>query len=140
MNSKKTKIPRGIRNNNPLNIVVGNNWVGEVSHPTDHTFEQFTEMKYGVRAAFIILRNYIKRHKLNTIEKIIQRWCPDNTAPTYIRIVSKRMLVSKDYIIDFDNVFAMIALFQAMCFVENGCEIDIDDVVKGYRLATNLED
>ena len=41
------KIPRGIRNNNPLNIRVGNNWKGEVSQPTDHTFEQFTEMKWG---------------------------------------------------------------------------------------------
>ena len=56
---KKQRIPRGIRNNNPLNLRVGNNWKGEVSQPTDHTFEQFTEMKWGVRAAFIVLRNYI---------------------------------------------------------------------------------
>ena len=32
------KTPRGIRNNNPLNIRVGNNWEGVVSQPTDHTF------------------------------------------------------------------------------------------------------
>ena len=76
--SKQKRIPRGIRNNNPLNLRVGNNWKGEVSQPTDHTFEQFTEMKWGVRAAFIVLRNYIKRHKLNTVRKIISRWAPAN--------------------------------------------------------------
>ena len=71
MTTGKKRIPRGIRNNNPLNLRVGNNWKGEVSQPTDHTFEQFTEMKWGVRAAFIVLRNYIKRHKCNTVRFFI---------------------------------------------------------------------
>ena len=131
------KTPRGIRNNNPLNIRVGNNWKGEVSQPTDHTFEQFTEMKWGVRAAFVVLRNYIQRHKCNTIRKIISRWAPANENNTleYIATVSQRANIQPDEPISFDNTCQMIALLLAMCFVENGQEISLDDVVEGWLLA-----
>jgi hypothetical protein len=134
---KKQRIPRGIRNNNPLNLRVGNNWKGEVSQPTDHTFEQFTEMKWGVRAAFIVLRNYIVRHKCNTIRKIIPRWAPanENNTRAYIATVSQRANIQPDEPISFDNTCQMIALLLAMCFVENGQEISLDDVVEGWLLA-----
>ena len=137
MNTRKQRIPRGIRNNNPLNIRVGNNWKGEVSQPTDHTFEQFTEMKWGVRAAFVVLRNYIQRHKLNTIRKIIPRWAPanENNTLAYIATVSQRANIQPDEVISFDNTCQMIALLLAMCFVENGLEISLDDVVEGWLLA-----
>lgn len=136
MSSKKNKIPRGIRNNNPLNIRVGNNWQGEVSQPTDHTFEQFKEMKYGVRAAFIILRNYINRHKLNTIPKVINRWAPSNENNTlaYIKAVEKYSLIDINETLRFENKCQMINLFRAMCIVENGREIDIQDVILGYEM------
>ena len=134
---KKQRIPRGIRNNNPLNLRVGNNWKGEVSQPTDHTFEQFTEMKWGVRAAFVVLRNYIQRHKCNTIRKIISRWAPanENNTLAYIATVSQRANIQPDEPISFDNTCQMIALLLAMCFVENGLEISLDDVVEGWLLA-----
>lgn len=136
MSSKKNKIPRGIRNNNPLNIRVGNNWQGEVAKPSDHTFEQFKEMKYGVRAAFIILRNYINRHKLNTIPKVINRWAPSNENNTlaYIKAVEKYSLIDINETLRFENKCQMINLFRAMCIVENGREIDIQDVILGYDL------
>ena len=137
MNTRKQRIPRGIRNNNPLNLRVGNNWEGEVSQPTDHTFEQFTEMKWGVRAAFVVLRNYIVRHKCNTIRKIIPRWAPanENNTLAYIATVSQRANIQPDEPISFDNTCQMIALLLAMCFVENGQEISLDDVVEGWLLA-----
>ena len=136
MSSKKNKIPRGIRNNNPLNIRVGNNWQGEVAKPSDHTFEQFKEMKYGVRAAFIILRNYINRHKLNTIPKVINRWAPSNENNTlaYIKAVEKYSLIDINETLRFENKCQMINLFRAMCIVENGREIDIQDVILGYDM------
>ena len=134
---KKQRIPRGIRNNNPLNIRVGNNWKGEVANPSDHTFEQFTEMKWGVRAAFIVLRNYIVRHKCNTIRKIISRWAPanENNTQAYIATVSQRANIKPDEVINVDNTCQMIALLLAMCYVENGQEISLDDVVEGWLLA-----
>ena len=138
MSSKKSKIPRGIRNNNPLNIRVGNNWKGEVSQPTDHTFEQFTEMKWGCRAAFVILRNYIKRHKLNTLSKIIERWAPrnENDTKSYIKSVEKYSLIPANAVIRFENKCQMINLFRGMCVVENGKEVPIEEVIKGYDLAS----
>ena len=134
---KKQRIPRGIRNNNPLNIRVGNNWKGEVANPSDNAFEQFTEMKWGVRAAFIVLRNYIVRHKCNTIRKIISRWAPanENNTLAYIATVSQRANIKPDEVINVDNTCQMIALLLAMCYVENGQEISLDDVVEGWLLA-----
>ena len=131
------KTPRGIRNNNPLNIRVGNNWKGEVSQPTDHTFEQFTEMKWGVRAAFIILRNYIQRHQLNTVRKIITRWAPSNENNTakYIETVCQRAHIGPDEVINYENMINMVMLFEAMCIVENGRTIDMTDVIEGWKLA-----
>ena len=73
---KKEFLPRGIRNNNPLNIRIGNNWAGEKTPNTDGTFEQFVSMAYGIRAALIIIHNYMYKYKLTTIEKIISRWAP----------------------------------------------------------------
>lgn len=115
---------------------MGNNWQGEVSQPTDHTFEQFKEMKYGVRAAFIILRNYINRHKLNTIPKVIGRWAPSNENNTllYIKAVEKFSMIGINETLRFENKCQMINLFRAMCIVENGREIDIQDVILGYEM------
>ena len=105
MNTNKRKAPRGIRNNNPLNLRVGNNWKGEVENPSDPTFEQFTEMKWGVRAAFVVLRNYIVRHKCNTIRKIISRWAPSNENNTeqYIKTVSYLSWMDADLKIRWDE-------------------------------------
>ena len=48
---------RGVRNCNPLNIRIGNDWKGERPTNSDGVFEQFTDMHYGLRAAFILLLN-----------------------------------------------------------------------------------
>lgn len=131
------KLPRGIRNNNPLNIRVGNKWIGEVEKPTDMSFEQFTEMKYGCRAAFILFKRYINRYKCNTISKLIQRWAPNNENNTayYIKVVWQRTGFAPDMELKFENTCQMACLFQAMCFVENGREIDWEPILEGYSLA-----
>ena len=140
MISKSEKKPRGIRNNNPLNIRVGNDWIGEVSRPTDHTFEQFVLMKYGVRAAFVVLHNYITRHHLNTVPKIIKRWAPpyENVTDRYVRNVCKRMDITDDVVIVWSNKSMMLSLFQAMCIEENGETIPMYQIEEGYDLADML--
>lgn len=132
-----SKVPRGIRNNNPLNIRIGNRWKGEVTIPTDKQFEQFTDMKWGVRAGFIILRNYILRYKLKTIPEIISRWAPDNENDTanYIKAVCKLSGFDENYQFDWWARNDMYALFHAMCKVENGTDIEHKDVTQGYGLA-----
>ena len=132
-----SKVPRGIRNNNPLNIRVGNRWLGEVEKPTDTKFEQFEDMKWGVRAAFIILKNYIRRYKLDTIPDIVSRWAPKNENDTsnYVKRVVELSGFSSTYRFDWSKKQDMIALFQAMCKVENGVGIDVSDIERGYYLA-----
>lgn len=130
-------IPRGIRNNNPLNIRVGNKWKGEVSHPTDKQFEQFVSMEWGVRAAFIILRRYIRRYGLNTIARIIAKWAPtsENNTRAYVRAVATKVGISPDAQVKYEDEQLMCSIADAMIRVECGQSIDMAIIKKGYAMA-----
>lgn len=131
-------IPRGIRNNNPLNIRIGNKWEGETSENTDGVFEQFTKMEYGVRAAFILLRRYINRYHLDTVQKIVSRWAPRNENHTekYIKHVCKYMAILPTTKIAFEDKTYMFALVHAMAIYECGQSIPLEVIRRGYKLAT----
>ena len=135
--SRKPIPSRGIRNNNPLNIRIGNVWLGEVQENTDLEFEQFVSMEYGLRAAFILLRRYINHYKLNTINKIIQRWAPskENDTSKYCLVVCKRTGIPGDQIISFSDRDVMCSIVKAMAYVECGVELDDAKLRKGYALA-----
>lgn len=129
--------PRGIRNNNPLNIRIGNTWLGEVPNPTDSEFEQFVSIRYGLRAAFYILRRYIRRYGRNTPAKIIRAWAPavENNTQRYIEVVCKRSLIAPDEVIDYADKKTMVRLVKAMAFVECGVQLDDDVVGDSYDIA-----
>ena len=138
MQTRKQKvIPRGLRNNNPLNIRIGNTWLGEREHPTDGEFEEFVSLDYGLRAAFIILRRYIRRYHLNTVRLIVERWAPRNENETekYIQFVCKDTGLMPDATIQYANEKTMCKLVGAMAFVECGQRIEEDEIIKGYSLA-----
>ena len=130
-------VPRGIRNNNPLNIRVGNHWLGEVEHPTDKDFEQFVCIHYGLRAAFVLLRRYIERYGLDTIPDIISRWAPssENNTSAYIEKVIRLSGIAADEKISFDGRAQMKRLVYAMAIVECGEAISETDIVMGYEFA-----
>lgn len=132
-----TKTPRGVRNNNPLNIRVGNTWLGEVPNPTDSDFEQFVNIKYGLRAAFCILRRYIRRYQRNTITKIVHSWAPssENDCAAYIKVVAHRSGIDPDALIDYADIVTMCKLVQAMAFVECGRELDLKIIEESYKIA-----
>lgn len=136
------KVPRGIRNNNPLNIRIGNVWIGEVLDPTDKEFEQFISMAYGIRAGFKLLYRYINRYNLRTIEDIISRWAPpsENKTEDYISHVSKLSGIPADKILCFDDVEKMCALVDAMIYVECGQHIPMETIERGYYLSCALFD
>lgn len=129
-------IPRGIRNNNPLNIRVGNSWRGEVECPTDKDFEQFKEMRFGIRAGFILLKRYIERYHLTTITDIISRWAPpsENKTAAYIANVSKLSGIGVLEELDFKNMEQMFALVDAMIQIECGCHIPKKEIIAGYNM------
>lgn len=130
-------IPRGIRNNNPLNIRIGNTWLGEVANPSDSSFEQFVTMQYGVRAACVLLRRYIRHYKRTSIRAIIAAWAPacENNLDAYIASVCRYLAISPDEPIKYEDKDTICLLIQAMCIVENGQPISDDIIYKGYDMA-----
>lgn len=137
----KKKEPRGIRNNNPLNIRKGNNWLGERPNQTDPAFEEFTSMEMGIRAGFKLLRNYItgmngKREPADTIEKIIRRWAPEseNDTKAYIRTVCNITGKHSREKIFFSNREFMCSLFRAMAYQECGVFLSLEQIQTGYDL------
>ena len=79
-------------------------------------------MAYGYRAMFVILRNYIRNYKLDTIRKMISRWAPTNENHTenYIRVVAERSGILADELVYPENREIMIRIVAAMSYVENG--------------------
>ena len=137
MTTKKKEKPRGIRNNNPLNIRIGNVWLGEVKENTDGEFEQFTSMLYGLRAAIVLLRRYICHYHLSTIAQIISRWAPssENNTRQYINYVSECVEISPSCPIDFNDKVTICKLVLAMAYYECGSLIDYDTIEKAYDLS-----
>lgn len=129
--------PRGIRNNNPLNIRIGNSWLGERAVPTDPEFEEFVSMEYGLRAAFIILRRYIRRYKKNTITSIVSTWAPssENNTLKYIDRVAALTKIDPTTPIDYSDRESMCKLVAAMAQVECGQPIDEAKIIKAYDMA-----
>ena len=132
MKMENKQLPRGIRNNNPLNIRLSwrNKWKGQIPpspSPTgegrgEAAFCQFESLEWGIRAAFCLLRTYKKKYNLNCIADIIMRWAPPNENQTaqYIRNVCRwtgiggmQRLTEADWPI----------LIQAMARQETGVEL-----------------
>ena len=132
---KPVTIPRGIRNCNPLNIRIGNVWLGEVKESTDNEFEQFVSMFYGLRAGFILLRRYINRYHLTTIPLIISRWAPgsENNTVKYIDTVCRLSGLQPDTQLAYTSEEHLVSLVDAMIFVECGQHVDRATILKAYR-------
>lgn len=119
-------LARGIRNNNPGNLVYTNNaWIGKIpySKNTDDgkKFEQFTELKYGIRAMLIDILGDIGKGK-NTIRKLISEYAPpnENNTTNYVNVVSKAMSMQPDQVIKEVDFTFMLQLSKAIIKHENG--------------------
>jgi hypothetical protein len=89
---------RGLRNNNPGNIEKGDNWRGMALDQPDDRFITFKSPEYGIRAIGRILKNYQRRHGINTVRGIINRWAPsfENNTDAYVYHVAHKVGVSPD--------------------------------------------
>ena len=140
----ESKLPRGLRNNNPLNIRrSGDKWQGLRVLQEDREFFQFSEMKWGWRAAFRLLcHTYYGKYKLRTIRDIITRWAPpkENNTEAYIRRVTDRIGIGPDRELGDPQThptqWMMIGI--AMAIVENGtANLDYLSMLKGYEMAND---
>ena len=134
------KTPRGIRNCNPFNVKVSKQgWRGKVpvEQNTDGTFEQFETMTMGIRCGIIILRTYIIKYQLHTIEEIIKRFAPtmENNTEAYIRAVCRDSGFDRDTTIFFD-LDDMTPIALAIIKHENGglWGITAQDIEKGWMM------
>lgn len=136
-------MPRGIRNNNPGNIRLGDAWQGLCSIQQDKSFCQFDDIEHGVRALALVLTKYQKPvaqkgYALNTVYKIIMRWAPpeENDTVAYIAAVAAQMGVSSTDVIDLSNDTNMLNMVKAIIRHENGIQPYADaELIAGIRLA-----
>jgi hypothetical protein len=118
-----SNIPRGIRNNNPLNIENGQFTQSQPGYAgSDGRFAQFTDAAAGTNAASALLDSYARRG-LNTVSGIVNRWAPpsdNNPTSNYAASVAKQMGVDPNQPLDMSNPQVKSALISAMAGFENG--------------------
>lgn len=118
------KTPLGIANCNPLNIRYSpmNRWKGQTG--CNRGFCTFTSMKYGIRAALVLLRNYKKRG-IVTLQDIISTWAPsiENDTKSYIKTVHGKLedllnrgIIGYDYrVLDMDIPYLAYCMSLVEC-------------------------
>ena len=134
-------IPRGIRNNNPLNIRRSKDkWKGMKALQSDAQFVQFESLEWGWRAAFYLLtRTYYHKYRLYTIRAIVTKWAPaiENNTKAYINNVSRLTGIDPDEPLGIpsEKPSRWIALGTAMAIQENGTEsLDYFAMLRGWAL------
>lgn len=136
-------LPRGIRNNNPLNIRRSSQkWRGKKDATTDKEFEQFESLELGIRAAYVCIRTYCKRMNslciTPTIARIIERWAPpaENNTTAYVTAVCKHSNGNlwRDKHIVFEDKESLVWLLWCMSFVENGVDLPWTQFCKAYEM------
>jgi len=134
-----SNLPRGLRNNNPLNIRHNKDkFQGEVTG-TDKSFKTFSCLPYGYRAGFVILHTYLM-HGTNTIEKIVSRWAPpsENDTAKYITTVEMYSGISRHKELTVSDGSDYILIVSAMSFMENGKNADISEIKAGFNLQSKI--
>lgn len=134
--------PRGLRNNNPLNIRHSRyRFQGEVVPGSDRAFKTFSSMAYGYRAAFVVLGSYLACGR-NTVEKIIRAWAPptENNTEGYIAHVVQRSGVGRNKVLTAESGGDYRKIVAAMSHCENGVPANMADVEAGFRMQGKLRD
>jgi len=114
---------RGIRNNNPGNLVrTSIDWLGKIplDQNRDARFEQFYEIRYGIRALMRDIYTDYRRGS-NTVRKLISEFAPafENNTESYINSVIGKIGMS---IIPQMDIDTLAAIAKAIVAVENGSD------------------
>lgn len=136
-----SKIPRGIRNNNPGNVkYTGIQWNGITG--SDGAFCVFSDPIYGIRAMARCIYNLQGNASSTTIKDMINAYAPlsENDTNSYIKTVCSKTGFSPNEQInlkDHDTLFKIIA---AMISVECGYNPYTEDQIrKGVNLSLNMK-
>lgn len=124
--------PRGIRNNNPGNLIKSEaKWRGKVDGD-DPRFESFDTPHNGLRALAKQLLIYQDKYGLKTIREIINRWAPsiENDTDSYENAVSTEVGLGVDYPLDLHVELVLEKLVTAIVHHENGQQPYSSDQIK----------
>lgn len=114
-----TTLPKGVRQNNPLNIEQGDKWKGLAPIQTGR-FCTFTHPAWGFRAAARIINGAYRKRGLTTIQEIVYAWAPpsdSNPTANYSRFVADRVGISQTLPLEDKHIAPMLL---AMAEFENG--------------------
>lgn len=89
---------------------------------SDAAFVEFDTPIMGLRALMKLLLNYYRKHDLNTVESIINRYAPpvENATDAYIHSVSKHLGVKRSQVLQLHAKPTLIKLAEAITRYENG--------------------
>ena len=122
---------RGVRNNNPGNIRIGDPWQGLAKRSQMKSFQKnetefcvFSAPKWGIRAMARILIYYQDKYNLQTVSEMINRWAKssNNDTSEYIRFVSQKMKIGSNKsftVAEYNRAYPMV---DAMIRMENGIQ------------------
>ena len=141
---ERLNLQRGLRNRNPLNIRrTADLWQGLAERQPDPEFYSFRSMAYGYRAAFIVLRTYHHKYRLQTPRQIIRRWAPPedgNDTEDYLRRVCLLTGFEPDKRLNPYNPAHMAPLVAAMSRVECGEKPVMSQIKEGWSLYMGTDD
>jgi hypothetical protein len=138
----RTDLSIGLRNNNPLNIHASNiPFKGKVLKPIKSDYdndgkriEQFQTFEYGLKAAIEHILTYYNgvpllttcynksEGKLDTIQKILNRWVCGMNPKDYINFVERETGFNRDKALNLNDKDKMSRLIYAMCLNECGTQ------------------
>jgi hypothetical protein len=116
--------PRGVRNNNPGNIIRTNaQWQGEVQS-NDPKYSAFSSPEAGIRAMGKTLLTYQDVHGLNTVNAVVSRWAPageaGNDPASYAKHVAAIMGVKPDQPLNLHDPATLASITKGIIQHENG--------------------
>ena len=114
---------RGIRNNNPGNIVWTGSPIfrGELGAEPEGTFAIFDTPEHGIEAIARNLVAYQDRHALNTVDGMIRRWSATDQ-DVYVANVCRALGVAPKDTIDAHDAVTLQRMVAAIIAQENGSQ------------------
>lgn len=123
------------KGNNPCNVRRSSDtFKGEIK--STGAFKVFIDNAHGYRCTMVILRTYIRRHGIDTIEGIINRFAPpDDNNPTenYINFVADKSGFIRSQTIAFAKD-AILPIIYAISWFEQGRKPNMSEIEAGWAL------
>jgi hypothetical protein len=134
------KTSRGVRNNNPMNLVKGVPFMYQVENPNEKRFMTFGKTWQGIRAGVLDITTDISKGK-NTLKILINEYAPkfENDTTAYIGTLAKSLKIGENDILNRKDENFMFNLVKNIIAVENGKDalkfVTDEDIKTGIREA-----